>query len=146
MKILYRNRWSSLVAQWIRCCHCCSAGLISGLGISICCGCSQKKKKKILHRNRKKVCILKNLCIIFAHIPPPPEGSVGPCDGCRAGSSKVSCRKGSRSRNHVSFSGTKIHLSLAYLPSVLVNLLGRDRYTALDLRLLIRHLQKQENV
>lgn len=84
--------------------------------------------------------ILKNLCMIFAHIPPPSEGSVGACEGCRTGSSNACCRNGSSSRNHISFFGTKIHLSLAYMPSVLVNLWRRDRYTALDLRPSIRYL------
>ena len=39
---------SSLEVQWLRTrhCHCCSLGLIPGLGTSACCRCGQKKKRK----------------------------------------------------------------------------------------------------
>ena len=56
----------------------------------------------------KHVCVLKNLCMIFARIPPPPEGSVGACAECRIGSGDAYMGGGSSSRNHTPFFGIKI--------------------------------------
>lgn len=56
----------------------------------------------------KHVYVSKNLCMFFAHIPPPPEGSVGACEECRIGSGDAYIRGGRSLRNHTPFFGIKI--------------------------------------
>lgn len=81
--------------------------------------------------------------MMFANIILPPEVSVGAREECSFGSHNAYFRSGCNWRNHFSL-GLRLLLSLVYLPSVLVYLLGRDRYIVLNVRPSINYFVKIE--